>query len=183
MKHSHIGPRRSVLRYVLALAVSPLVSGCGGGTSPTSPDVQPPPTVASPRLLLQGSQRLPVMVAMGAYFQSDAGGTLDATVDYTFATSQILVWIVRGQCTEAQFAANQCDVAASSFTGPKPRKVSVTGAASGSYLLVVGNAGPQEEAVSFQIVLTPGPSGASLDGLERSPSSLPAWFQMPLPRR
>jgi hypothetical protein len=88
-------------------------------------------------------------------FTTSRTGTIDATVDYTYTTNQILVWIARGTCTYDQFSASQCDYAATSFAGPKPRKVSVTAAAAGTYTLLVANLGPDDDAVAYQVMLTP----------------------------
>jgi hypothetical protein len=129
--------------------------------------------------VLQNTYAIPVYYVYGEYFTTDRAGTLDATIDYTYANSQILVWIARSTCTPSLFAVDQCEYLATSFAGPKPRRVSVTGAAAGNYLLLVGNLGPQDESVSYQVVLTPtASSGASRATIR----ALPGDFLAPLPR-
>jgi hypothetical protein len=91
---------------------------------------------------------------MGHFFTIDRAGVIDATVDYTYADSNIGILITSGQCTFELLDADQCNVVADSFVGAKPRRVSVTGAAAGDYTLVVANGGPHDEGLSYQVVLT-----------------------------
>jgi hypothetical protein len=102
-----------------------------------------------------GSFDLPVDFVAGSFFTTDRAGTIVATVDYTFANSDILVWIARGECTFEQFVDDTCTYAATSFSGGDPRSVAVAGAAAGTCTLIVYNGGPADEAFSVQVVLTP----------------------------
>jgi hypothetical protein len=97
---------------------------------------------------------VPVNYAFGVYFDTTATGTIEATVDYTFADTTLAVWIANGRCTADQFEADQCQMLATSFSGGKPRKVALADRAAGSYTLIAGNAGPRDESVSFQVVFT-----------------------------
>jgi len=90
----------------------------------------------------------------------------------------IIVWVARGDCTAEQFEAEQCTYAATSFTGGKPRKVSVTGAPAGTYTLIVGNLGPDDDSIAFQVVLTPTASS----GVGASIRQAPGGFLVPWPR-
>jgi hypothetical protein len=110
--------------------------------------------------------------AFGEFFTTDRAGTIDANVDYTFATSPIVVWIARGQCTADQFGAGACDFAATSFAGSKPRRVSVTNAPAATYTLIVGNGGSEAESVSYQVILTPSAASAASAG---APSFEGGW--------
>jgi hypothetical protein len=152
-----------------------VVSACGGSDStpvtPTTTQPTPPP----PRTVLSGGTTLAVNYAVGAYFTVDRAGTVEATVDYTYATSQIFVWIARGQCTPELFP-DQCTYVASSFAGAKPRRVSATGAVAGTYTLIVGNAGPDDESISYQVVLTP-TAGTASPGAASLPTGQPSrWI-------
>lgn len=140
-----------------AAAALALVIACGGGDgSPTTPvTTTPTTTLPPPSVVLQDSHSIEASWLYWWYFTTSRTGTIDATIDYTYVTNQIVVWIAKGSCPGESLAANQCDIAATSFAGSKPRKVSVTGAAAGSYTLLIGNAGPQDDSVSFQVVLTP----------------------------
>jgi hypothetical protein len=166
--------------FVLA-AGALVLAGCGDDRNPVAvASPTPPPTPPPPRALLQNGGALRNGFARGDFFTSDRAGTLDATVDYTFANSSIVVWIARGQCTQAQFGANSCEYAATSFAGAKPRRVSVTNAPAATYTLIVGNLGPQDESVAFQVVLTPSAAGATRAQAGGQPSE-PGW-QVRLPR-
>ena len=132
----------------------------------------PTTTLPPPSVVLQNSYAISAYYVLGEYFTTSRTGTIDVTVDYTYATNQIVVWIARGNCTADLFVADQCDYAASSFAGSKPRKVSVTGAAAGTFTLLIGNAGPGDDSVSYQVILTPtasaGGSGATIRALPGS---------------
>ena len=166
-----------VLCLIASAAGLLMLPACGGGGGPTS--VTPPTTQATPpppRVVLSGSTAIRAGFAAGAFFSTDRVGTLDATVDYTHATSQITVWIATGLCTAEQFGADQCTIATTSFAGPKPRIVTLTGAAAGNYTLIVGNGGPNDEAISVQVVLTPS-AGAASDEAATAASVRPdAWW-------
>jgi hypothetical protein len=77
----------------------------------------------------------------------------------------------------------QCAFAATSFAGAKPRKISVTGAAAGTYTLIVGNAGPNDEAISYQVVLAPSASAASAGATLPAPVHSGQWSLKRTPRR
>lgn len=167
MKHGRAGYRAMlpIRRVVLGLSLV-VLAGCGDDGSPTAaPTPTPPPTPPPPRTVLdRRNVSVRAGFAVGEFFTTDRAGTLEAVVDYTFATSTMVVWVARGQCTADQFGANQCDYAASSFVGAKPRRVSVTGAAAGTYTLIVGNGASQDESISYQVVLTPSAAAAANAG-------------------
>jgi hypothetical protein len=138
--------------------------GCGGGSSTTAP--VPPPTVPPPpvtTLIEEGNfSGLEARVLTAVPFDTVATGTIEATVDWTFATDNVEVYLVRGTCTVDQFNNLTCPfVAFSESPTAKPERIRATNQAPGSFNLYIGNRGPAEEAVSFQIFLTTGGSGAS----------------------
>lgn len=160
----------------LALALALVLPACGGGSSsPTQVTVPPPPTpqpiVRS--TVVQSGGSLPVDNLGRVAFTTSASGTLEVTVDWTFASNYIVVYVARGNCSFDQFVADQCPIATLSETmTPKPRVLTVSGAAAGSYTVFVGNVGPTDESVAVQVVLITGPgfSAVPQSAMSTSPS-------------
>jgi hypothetical protein len=165
-------PLLCAIAAALGLAVLPSCDGDGNNV-PTPVTTQPPPP--PPRVVHDGSYQVPSGFAFGDYFSTDRTGTLEAVIDYTFPASVILVWIARGQCTAELWEADQCTYAATSFAGGKPRRVSVAGATAGTYTLVLANFGDQDEAVSFQVILTPTAAAAAAAEAPVT-ATRPGWF-------
>jgi hypothetical protein len=169
MNHQ-VTERRRMSRFRLFLPVfSLLVLAACESSTPTAPGGLA--QAANARVVLEGSESLAVDFAFLRLFTTDRSGIIDATVDYTRAASQIIIWIAKGQCTGEQFEAERCTYVATSFAGEKPRKVSVTGAAAGEYTLIVGNLGPDDEQVSFRTVLTSTGASASQSVTTSSPGT------------
>jgi len=107
-------------------------------------------------------------------FTTSRTGALDATVDWSSATNDVDVALVRGDCSFEQFTAQQCTVLAFSVSlTAKPEKVRVDNAAAGSYTLFIENTGPGDERLGYQVVLTPSATGAtppSASSLKAAPS-------------
>jgi hypothetical protein len=157
-----------------------LMLACGGSEGPTTPPATTPPTtLPAPSVVLQRSQPIEALYLWAWDFTTSRTGTIDITVDYTYASNVILVWVARGTCTFEQFEAEQCTYAATSFTGGTPRKVSVTGATAGTYTLIVGNLGPDDDSIAFQVVLTPTASSGGVGASIRKGSG---GFLVPYPR-
>lgn len=155
--------RRRVVSYALGAGLALSMAACGGdGGGITRPPDPTPTPLPAPRVVSQANGiSLEVDFAFGAYFDVSPTGTIDATVDYTFADTLLFVWIAKGQCTADQFEADQCQYVATSFTGGKPRRVSAAGQTAGTYTLIVGNLGPRDEAVSYQVLFTATAAGAA----------------------
>jgi|PlaIllAssembly_1097288.scaffolds.fasta_scaffold273696_2 hypothetical protein len=158
-----------------------LAAACGGGSgSPTTPvTTTPTTTLPPPSVVLQDSYAIQAGWLYWWYFTTSRTGTIDVSIDYTYPTNPIVIWIARGNCTGEVLVADQCDIAATSFAGSKPRKVSVTAAAAGNYTLLVGNAGEQDDSISFQVVLTP---TASTAGPAATIRVLPGPYPVRLPQ-
>jgi len=171
--------RRPIGALVLSAALL-VVPGCGNGpTQPPTPT--PTPTPAPVRTVLSsGSTPLAVEEFLVVSFDTSAAGSLDATVDWTFASNLLLMYITQGTCTVDQFAEDVCpdDPAcgcrfAVRAENPfmKPRVLTHPNATPGPYTLIVWNLGPDDESISFQVGLTrsgsSGPDGllgTALDG-------------------
>jgi hypothetical protein len=154
----------------LATLLSLSMAACGGSNSPTAPAVQtatatPPPPVST--VVAQGGfAGLPVAQAWASPpFTTTSAGRLEVTVDWTFARTDLDVYVLRGtvaNCTIAQFNARQCDLAAfSESVTAKPEKVTVASAPAGTYTILVANWGPDQESFSYQAVSTSGASAAT----------------------
>ena len=156
-----------------------IVAACGGGDTPTSPSrapstsaapapvpPPPPPPATVTRVLAEGSGFIPALHLAAVPFSTDTTGTIAATVDWTFGTNDVDVYLTRGTdpCTIDQFNGNRCPFLglADSLTA-KPETLSVPNLAAGPYTVYVGNFGPTDESISIQVTLTstPGASTAS----------------------
>jgi hypothetical protein len=150
-----------------------VLSACSG-SNPAAPS--PGSATPSTRTVVEGNDSLSVGFARATFFSIDRGGTLEATVDYTSASSQIAVWLARGKCTFEQFDTEQCSFAALSMSGDKPRRVTATGVEKGDYTLITGNFGPIEERVSFRVVLTS--AGTMFSDSQIAPASTTdGWYR------
>lgn len=149
----------------VAITLLGLLNGCGGSdvTKPPLPPPTPPPP-PPPQVVSQGTgfpleaefiRRMP--------FTTSRAGALEATVDWTFATNDIDVALVRGDCSFDEFEAEQCPLLAlSASVSAKPERIRTDGAAAGAYTLFVYNSGPEFEILSYQVVLTPSATGVGV---------------------
>ena len=156
-------PSWSVRSVVLIAAV--LLPGCGSDSNPvtttTTTTTLPPPTQQT--VIQSGSGSLPVLNLALIPFVVSNPGRLDVTVDWTFASNDVDIYLVRGACTFDQFVNNGCNLVAFSESGTaKPERVSFSGATPGTFNLGIGNLGPADESVAFQVVLTTGPGVSSV---------------------
>jgi hypothetical protein len=142
--------------FALLLGAIVALSACGGPTAPSSdPSPTPSPTAVQTVVMQASIDSLPVDYVAGQYFSTSAAGTLDVTVDWTFTEDTLYVWLAKGQCTFEQFGSDACEYLTQSLAPrPKPGVLSVPGLAAGPYTLIVGNLGPRDESVSYQVVLT-----------------------------
>jgi len=156
---------RRFCSYLVCAAVVASLAACGGSSPSTpTPTPTPVPTPPPPEVVANGSGGPLPAESIGQLppFTTTRAGALDATVDWTHATSDLDVYLVRGNCSGEQFLADQCTmVAFSESTTAKPEKVHADNAAAGTYTLFILNAGKSEERISFQVVLTPSATGAA----------------------
>ena len=152
-------PTSQALAGAVALAL--LLGGCGGphcSKNPAPPEclVPPPLWPYGKTLIAEGSlSRLAPYRLAAVPFRIPTLGLLDATVDWTLTTDNVDVYVVLGSCPVDQF--NTCRfVAYSESTSAKPELVGVSELRAGEYTLFIGNRGPDEESVSYQIFLTIG---------------------------
>ena len=140
----------------LGLGAALLFPACGGNQV-TSPGSSPPPPTMAPCTqvtVFQGGAAFPPSTLDTESFSTSTTGRLDVTLDWTFPDSRFGVYVVQGACNLQQFNARSCNFLLRSDTGPKPRRVSAPNVAAGSYSLLIGNFGSQNESVSTQVVLS-----------------------------
>jgi len=131
---------------------------CGGGSNPAAPTPTPTPTPApvTDTLLQGGVPNMEVLVLYTAgAFTTTVTGRLEVTVDWTFATDNLDVYVARGTCTVDQVNQRTCSLAGvSESTTAKPERITVSGLAPGTYSFMIGNRGPAVESASYQVTLT-----------------------------
>jgi hypothetical protein len=139
------------LRRIAGLLLAGLLPACGGSNTPTP---LPTPTPCSQTPVLQVNGAVPRRGLGRVAFPVTSSGRLDITVDWTFATTPIGVYVVTaGSCPIETFNAGTCTFLVRSETTAKPRKASAN-ASAGNYELLVANFSDQDESVSGQVVLS-----------------------------
>lgn len=177
MSHAHLV--RSLSRLAV-VTVGIAVCACGGGNgsvitggSPvvTQPTPQPPVVVSQ----MSGAS-LPAQYVGGVAFSTTRSGTLDVTVDWTYAANDVDVALASGSCSLEQLQADQCRLLAFAVSSTaKPERLQLAAAAAGSYTLLVENNGPDNESVSYQVVLTPSAVAAAT----QAPAGKLRWKRPP----
>ncbi|SRR5712691_10481296 len=159
--------RTRVFCKLAALWLTLVLPGCGGGGGPTTSSTPTPVPGPVRTLVTQGSATLLPPDANSTHFRAlpfttSTKGTVEATVDWTFPTNTVWMFIATGSCSAEQFALLACPddpgcpcqfAARSETSTPKPRVLTVPDAAAGTYTLVVWNLGPREESFTYQVIL------------------------------
>jgi hypothetical protein len=158
---------RAVRVSVGSLCISMAGIGCGGsGGGPTTAGSPPPTPVPQPvtSLISQGSSPLGPSTVAPVPFTTTSLGTLDITVDWTFASNDVDIFLARGTnpCSLETFNDRSCGfIATEESTTMKPSRLRAANIAPGAYSLYVANFGDGDESVAWQVVLTT-VSGSSL---------------------
>jgi hypothetical protein len=180
---------RTIPRYAAvagALALAAIQGACGGGNSCTqgaldaaagSTTCEPPPTVPTPNptpapspvILFEDNGGLPAQMVGYIEFGIPAAGTVQSTVDWTFAESDVFIVMTTSACDdyiEAYFGS--CPRIGPANTGRSKPKI-VSGSVSGATTarLWVANTSAKDESVAVQIVFTRA-AGSSEGGVLRS---------------
>jgi len=134
------------------------LAACGGSTpaTPTSPPPTPTPAPVT-RLIHDDAFAVGSRSVVPDTFATTSAGTLEVTVDWTFASNDVDIFIARGSepCTLETFNNRSCGIIASEeSTTLKPEKLTIPNFAAGSYTLYVANFGATDESVACHIVLT-----------------------------
>ena len=149
----------TALTCALALGCALVLPGCGGSSGgSTSPTTTPTPRPTVRNVVLQSSFSglEPFDTSEMLWFDAfitNATGDVDITVDWTFASNDVDVFLARGTVAQAQSPACQEDrpecpleLVAQVTTLSKPEVLRISGLAAGSYLVVVVNFGTTNES-------------------------------------
>lgn len=183
------------LTRALAAAVAVVLTGCGGGSSPSAPSTPRPTPAPTPTTLVvrQSSYTgLKPDFLLIVPFSTTTRGDLEAVADWTFATNNLDLFLVAGTnpcSTPDGIDFSACSVLVAEVNpSTKPERLRVPALAAGAYTLYIGNHGPGDESLSYQILLTytPGQAGAPGAGLSSAagapalgPESVAAWRASP----
>jgi len=138
--------------------------GCGGGDKVTTPPTPTPAPAPVRSLVTRGTATILGPDDRFTYFRAipfttQFPGTVEVTVDWTYSTNTVWIFVSSGVCTAEQFkscpgAACECPfLVASQTSTPKPRVLNLPSTAAGSRSLFIWNLGPREESVDFQIFI------------------------------
>ena len=151
-----------------ALLLALMLAGCGSDSaSPTAPTPVPTPTPApapTKSLIAEGG-----MPSLSPFFIDDAPfttsttGDLEIRVQWKSAANHIVVYVARGECPFEELVAEKCNIVVfSESTTPKPRVLTVPGAAAANCVLWIGNLGPREDSPTYTVFLTTGGSASAV---------------------
>ncbi len=97
-------------------------------------------------------------------FTTTATGTIGVTIDWTFATNDIDIYLTRGTnlCSIDQFNNDECQfLGRTTGVSTKPETLSVSNLTAGPYTLYIVNWGSTDDSVGYQITLTSLPGAAA----------------------
>ena len=151
---------RHLAHAVLFATTALWAQGCGND-SPTNATSTPAPTPTPPpppvtRVVAEGAfAGLGRFILAEVPFSTPERGDIAVTVDWTFETDDVDIFLVKGSCTVDEFNNGTClfETLSTSSTA-KPEMLSLSGAEAADYSLYIGNRGPDEEAVSYVVTLT-----------------------------
>lgn len=166
--------------YLVGFALALGLSGCGSDSGTSNTVVTPPPPTPRPPMLVdQFSGPLTLEEVKFRPFNVPATGVLEVTLDWTLQSNEILVLVAQGQCTGDELLADLCRFVAGgdSLDGTtKPMKLRAPVATPGIFTVLIGNAGPGDDSISYQAVLLPS-TAASTSVTTASSRSLNEWAQ------
>jgi hypothetical protein len=151
-----------VLAGALALAMT--LGACGGGsncsenpTGPTcpTPPPPPPPTPAPPSVIYGDSGSVPADSAIAIDFNIANAGTVAATVDWTFASSEVWIAMTTNACNDfVQAFVGQCSqIGTPNLGNSKPKTVTGSVTQATSARLWIANLATVDESMAVQITL------------------------------
>jgi hypothetical protein len=147
------------VRLAVALASALLIPGCGGGDGDDDDGVVVVGGPGGPSRAIiteQGWALDPLgILQIDVVISGSGNGTVEATVEWTFATNDVDIYVTAPACTTSQLALEQCPYKAKAdSTTAKPERVSFSVSAGETHRFWVVNFGPQRESGTFQAVLS-----------------------------
>ena len=157
----------AVLLSLAVVAAAVVLPSCGGGddgpnctSNPAGPGCPPPPTTLPAtvtRIVSQGNDSLESKTLGFVVFNTTTTGTLGVEVNWTFATNDIDIALVRGNdpCDEEALINGTCNfIATEESPTMKPERLTVPNLPAGTYTLYIVNFGDTDESVAWQVTLT-----------------------------
>jgi hypothetical protein len=149
--------RDSLVPFYAALILMALPA-CGGSSSPVAATTPPPPPpVTRSTVIDDDAFAVPTKTIVPDVWVTTSTGTVEVTLDWTFATNDVDIFVARGSepCTLETFVNRTCGfVATEESTVMKPEKLTLPNLAAGTYTLYVVNFGSTDDSVACHIVLT-----------------------------
>jgi len=144
----------STQRLVVGLSLAVMIPACGGGSSSSTPVTTTTTTVPCVQtILFQNNGPVPARTLIPLPFTFNATARLDVILDWTSPSSPMGVYAVQGACDLGQFNARTCNfLIRSEPSTVKPRRVSASNVAPGSYALYIANFADQDESAAVQII-------------------------------
>jgi hypothetical protein len=168
-----------------ALALAMTFGGCGEKDSncaqnPNGPSCPSPTPVTITETIVIFGDNGPVPAEDGGFidFAIPSAGTVEATVDWTFASSQVAVAMTMASCNDAEaaFLGSCSHIGNPNLTRAKPKTVSGTVSQAGTGRLWLLNLAPVDESMAVQITLTRTRSAAA-----PAPVEFSAWNWVRVP--
>ena len=151
--------------------------GCGGsGSSGPTVVITPTPVPCNRSTLLQGSFSLPENTGDFETITTTTTGRLDLTLDWTFPSSDMGLFVSQGPCDLDQLKAGACSLLLQLISPPKPLKGSIASLAAGTYGVIIANVNSVPEAVSASVVLSSSTCPAASSFTSQSVDSVGEFF-------
>jgi hypothetical protein len=158
MSRSAVSARISAAVAAFALIAGLSACGGGGGTTGASNtgNTNPPPSTVTTTLPTFTFNSVPPSVVVFTDVSVNGSGTLSATADWTFASSDIDIYITAPTCAATNVNNLQSGCTAlgrTTATATKPERLTVN-VAQGNYRLWIANFGPATESGTLQASAT-----------------------------